>query len=215
MFGTHVSECSFRRVDLRDTALGGLDGLKRNAFERVDFTKADLRGSAHGSADFRHCDFSRAKLKKVDFRGDVFEDCRFAGLLDEVTFARFCFTHRDKPLPPNEMTRVDMRDAVLRWVSFQDQDLRTALLPDDDDHIVLEQAPRVLAAVAAHFAASASESDRRWSGFFEGIRAHVGSGSRTVFHRKDLLKVGGEETIRIVREINERVRAEASKAQPR
>jgi uncharacterized protein YjbI with pentapeptide repeats len=112
-WGMSIKNCTFRGTNLRDAALGGIDQGKRNSYRRVDFTKADLRGTAHESADVVDCIFVETNLRKVDFQGTVFVNCTFAGELDEVAFARFAF--RGESFPPNEMKGVDFRRAKLRW----------------------------------------------------------------------------------------------------
>lgn len=203
---------SFVRADLRDFSMGAVEG-RRNVFQSVDFSHADLRGSGHGSAHFARCNFANAKLAKVNFLGDVFEDCRFAGVVREVEFARTDFRvdglhpAPGEVIPPNEMRRVDMRDAKLRWVTFSDLDLDDALLPVDSEHIVVEQAPRVLAAVHRRFAESASEAESKWAPVFETMLRHVGRGYRTVIHREDLRELGGDDTLRVFLEVMEQVLA--------
>ncbi len=55
MWGTTIANTSFVGADLREAALGGVQSGKRNAFVTVDFTRADLRRTAHMSADMTDC----------------------------------------------------------------------------------------------------------------------------------------------------------------
>jgi uncharacterized protein YjbI with pentapeptide repeats len=143
IFGTTITDTSFRGATLRDATLSGLsaEGV-RNKFERVDFTKADLRGTAHLSADLIDCDFSRANLSQVDFKGDVFIGCRFEGVLNETIFHRHDVMNR--ALPPNEMKNVDFQRAKLRAVAFRELDLDSVQWPEDDENIVADDYPGVV-----------------------------------------------------------------------
>jgi uncharacterized protein YjbI with pentapeptide repeats len=128
MWGTSISNTSFKAADLRQAALGGVDNGKRNSFRRVDFTKADLRRTVYVSAEMLGCAFAQTKLAKVDFQGTVFVDCVFEGKLEEVQFHRHAF--RGEAFPPNEMKGVDLRKAKLKYVEFQGLDMRFVKLPE-------------------------------------------------------------------------------------
>jgi uncharacterized protein YjbI with pentapeptide repeats len=137
MWGTTIANTSFVRADLRQSALGGIatDGTTRNAFRRIDFSKADLRESAHISSDMLECTFAETKLSSVDFNGTVFVRCSFAGELKEVEFKDHAF--RGEAFPPNRMDGVDLRQARLRFVSFRRLDMTNVAWPEDADHIVI------------------------------------------------------------------------------
>jgi len=135
MWGTTIRRCSFKKTNLRNSALGGVDGTKRNVFEDVSFTETDLRGTVYVSPAFTRCTFVRCKLKKVDFQGSVFSDCRFEGNLDEVLFYRHAF--RGEAFPPNEMRGVDFSAAKLSFVEFRNLDMTDVRWPTDADHLVL------------------------------------------------------------------------------
>lgn len=117
VWGTKFSNVSFRSADLRDGSLGGVDRGERTSFRNADFTAADLRDIGCNAAEFVGCDFSHAKLDKVDFQSSTFTDCIFEGELREVLFYRRGF--EGEQFPPNEMTRVDLRGAKLRWSQFR------------------------------------------------------------------------------------------------
>jgi uncharacterized protein YjbI with pentapeptide repeats len=150
LWATRVSHVTFRGANLRNAALGGIHEGRRNAFLDVDFTKADLRGSAHGSADFERCTFHTTNLKKVDFQGSVFRDCVFVGKLDEVMFYDYMF--RGEAFPRNEMQGVDFSRAIFRNVEFRHLDMADVRWPVNDDHVVVDgyvpALDRVLALVA-------------------------------------------------------------------
>ncbi|HWL86727.1 MAG TPA: pentapeptide repeat-containing protein, partial [Polyangiaceae bacterium] len=142
IWGTNIVDTSFRGADLRKSALGGIDGGKRNAFERVDFSEADLRQTAHVSSDMTGCQFVRTKLAKVDFQGTVFTDCLFEGTLNEVLFYRHAF--RGEAFPANEMNGVDLRRTKLVHVEFRGLDMNSVAWPEDAEHVVLDDYPATL-----------------------------------------------------------------------
>jgi uncharacterized protein YjbI with pentapeptide repeats len=189
IWGTTIRNCSFRGADLRGSALGGIDNGKRNSFQKVDFTKADLRRTAHGSADMTACVFINANLSKVDFQGTIFVDCTFAGELREVLFYRHAF--RGEAFPPNEMKGVDFRRARFRYVEFRGLDMDDVQWPEDSDHVVVENykvaLDRMLEFVRhrsdtpAQVIASTLELDRKWAGPNQ---------RRGVINKADLLEAG-------------------------
>jgi uncharacterized protein YjbI with pentapeptide repeats len=137
LWAVDVQSVSFRAADLRDTVLGAtLDG-RWNTFERVEFTNADLRGTITPEASFRGCDFSGARLDKVEFQSD-FVDCRFGGPLDGVIFHS-----RSWPMPgarPGTRTfeNVDFGDAEFHWVEFRGFDLDTVTFPSAPGHVIVD-----------------------------------------------------------------------------
>jgi uncharacterized protein YjbI with pentapeptide repeats len=93
LHATTSGECSFRGADLSGTPLGAADVTgpfagRRNSFFEVDFSDADLSETVYVAAQFRRCDFSNAKLRRIGFGTSTFADCRFAGELREVQFWR-------------------------------------------------------------------------------------------------------------------------------
>lgn len=137
MWRTKVLNTSFRKSDLRKSALGGASPTEttRNSFRSVDFTNADLRQTAYISADMIDCLFAGTNLSKVDFQGTIFKDCVFSGLLNEVLFYQNAF--RGERFPPNEMKGVDFRKATFRHVEFRNLDMNDVKWPESNEHIVL------------------------------------------------------------------------------
>jgi uncharacterized protein YjbI with pentapeptide repeats len=149
---TTISESSFRGANLRDTALGaatvqGPYRGRRNTFLEADFTEADLRGTIYVAAAFEHCAFRNAKLLKVDFGTSTFTDCKFEGELKEVLFWRSDLSTRgfaEDAFPPNEMKGVDFSHARLRDVEFRGLNLDQVRLPNDGEHMIIENFAEVL-----------------------------------------------------------------------
>lgn len=170
LWGCDVSETSFATANLRDAVLGGTSP-KTTRYERVDFRRADLRLAIPGQADFFDCDFSDARLDKVEFYGCRIERCRFAGRLREVIF------NASGPSPANRqgsLVDVDFTGASLHGVGFQGYDLDRVRFPTDEGHLVLQDYPCTLERALAHLAsrrepqdlwlAALLEHDRKWLG---------------------------------------------------
>lgn len=153
LWGTVLTRCRFRRTDLRQACLGGLSGTRQCAYHKVDFSDADLRGIACSGAEFAECVFRNTKLTRVNFGGSSFTDCLFEGDLDEVCFNRTAF--RKEWLPPNEMKRVDLRRARLRYVEFRGLDMADVLFPEDEDHVIVDDYPATLDRLIEIFEADA------------------------------------------------------------
>jgi uncharacterized protein YjbI with pentapeptide repeats len=127
MWACCIRKTSFKRVNLREAALGTVLDERLNSFSDVDFSGADLRGSVYKACSFTDCDFSGARLENLDFQSSAFVRCRFAGQLSNVMFYRRGF--RCEAFPPNDMEDVDFSSATLRDVDFRGLDLERVILP--------------------------------------------------------------------------------------
>jgi uncharacterized protein YjbI with pentapeptide repeats len=202
VWGTKFSNVSFRSADLRGGSLGGVDRDERTSFRNVDFTAADLRDIGCNAAEFVGCNFTHAKLDKVDFQSSTFTDCTFEGELREVLFYRRGF--KGEQFPPNEMTRVDLRRAKLRWSQFRGLDLNDVLFPSDEDHIVIKDFPEALDRLLAFFRGRSDLASRCLFGYFESDQKWLGSRQRVgVLSKHDLMEMAGEEGLRTVMKIIE------------
>ncbi|MFI5456795.1 MAG: pentapeptide repeat-containing protein [Isosphaerales bacterium] len=204
LWGTKVSDTSFRSANLRESALGGVAPGTWNTFLRVDFTAADLRGTAYGSPEFVGCTFKDTRLAKVDFDGSRFTDCSFKGELKEVCFNRTSFMKGLEDFPPNEMLRVDLSHAQLRDVEFRELDLETVKFPADADHIVLENYPDTLDRLIEAFKGQTGLGSRGFAAYLACYRKWAGPRQkRGVLNKKDVLGMVGEEGLRRTEEIVE------------
>jgi hypothetical protein len=194
MWGTTVADTSFRSADLRKSALGGVDGKKRNHFRMCDFTKADMRQTAHVSADMTGCVFSDTNLSKVDFQGTVFEDCRFEGALSEVLFCRQAF--RGESFPANEMKGVDLSRAHLRYVEFRGLDMRDVRWPEGDDYVIIDDYVATLDRLLNVLKGGESVSHRKLGAILAMQRKWAGAHQRVgVLSKPDLIDVAGKQTV--------------------
>jgi uncharacterized protein YjbI with pentapeptide repeats len=199
---TEFAEVSFRSADLRGTVLGGTsdNDSRRNSFHDVDFTAADMRGTIYGAAEFVRCKFNHARLNKVDFQSSTFTDCSFEGELREVMF--YQRGYKGELFPPNEMKRVDLRRAKLRWSEFRGLDLDEVFLPTDQDHIVVENYPEVLDRLLAFFCARPDVGSSALAAIFENHKMWLGAKQRVgVLNKRDLVETAGEEGLQAVMKV--------------
>jgi uncharacterized protein YjbI with pentapeptide repeats len=197
VWGTTFAKVSFRFADLRDAALGGIAGYGLNIFRDVDFTGADLRGSAHFAAQFERCKFIHTKLDKLDFQSSNFTDCVFEGELREVQFFRTGF--KAEQFPPNEMKRVDFRRAKLRWSEFRGLDLDDVFFPEDEDHLIIRNYPAALDALLGYFGSRTDLPSQRLHAVFEIHRKWLGPRQRVgILNKHDVMEMAGEDGLRTV-----------------
>jgi len=211
-FGTTFRNCSFRKADLRRSGLGaplqtGPSGYRRNIFAGVDFTEADLRQTIYIAAGFERCVFRNTKLVKIDFGNSTFTDCQFEGELREVQFWRSnLFLRPELPadaFPPNEMLNADFSRAKLRNVEFRGIDLSNVRLPNDADHIIVQnygitldkliEALRKDGDRTAMILIAAFEIDRKWAV----------PGSPGVLNKHDLAEAGDDAVERVMKLLKE------------
>jgi uncharacterized protein YjbI with pentapeptide repeats len=191
MWNTSVEDTSFRKTDLRNAALGGVDGQKRNSFRRVEFAHTDLRGTVWFSSNMTHCTFDHAKLKSVDFHGTVFEDCTFVGDLEDTTFYRHA--SGGDAFPPNEMKNVDLRRAALHFVGFRGLDMTSVKWPDGEDHVVVHDYPAKLDKLLVFLRDRTDDASRGLVGLIQDSRKWIGPRQRTgIISRHDLVEIGGK-----------------------
>src|ERR1700722_16817015 len=199
---TDFADVSFRSANLRGAVLGGTseNDDRRVTYHDVDFTAADMRGSIYGAAEFVRCKFNHSKLNKVDFQSSAFTDCSFEGELREVLFYHRGFDC--ERFPPNEMKRVDLRRAKLRWSEFRGLDLDEVLFPDDDDHIVVDNFPEAIERLLSHFRGRSDLVSRTLVGCFEMEKKWLGSRQRVgVLNRRDLIESVGEDGLQAVMQL--------------
>jgi uncharacterized protein YjbI with pentapeptide repeats len=200
LWTTTVSETSIRSADLRKSALGGVQDGRRNTFRKVEFINADLRQTSYVAAEFVGCTFKDTRLDKADFQTSTFTECTFEGELREVLFHRRGF--KGEAFPANEMTNVDFSRAKLRWVEFRGLDLETVRFPEDDDHLIVDDYPRVLDRLLERASGRDDVASKRLTAVLLNKRKWVGAGQhRGVFNKSDLLEIVGEEGLRSVLEI--------------
>lgn len=192
MWSTTISDTRFTAANLRGSLLGGVQDGRRGGFHGVDFTQADLRGTIYKATEFVDCTFRDTRLDKVEFNTSTFTDCRFEGVLREVIFDRTGF--QGEAFPPNEMTRVDLSRATLRWVGFRGLDLATVRFPEDDRHVIVSDYRATLDRLIQAFGGPTDLSSRRLATYFKHHLKWAGAHqSRGVISKDDVLEMAGPD----------------------
>jgi uncharacterized protein YjbI with pentapeptide repeats len=145
LWGTTVVDSSFRAAVLRESSLGPPPSPKltlsrgmrrsRSTYTRVDFSEADLRGAHALTGMFVDCNFSRARLDKVDFGFSYLVRCQFAGDLTDVEFS----AADERGSAAETLEDVDFSDAELRFVAFRRLNLDRVKLPTSPNHIIVRR----------------------------------------------------------------------------
>jgi hypothetical protein len=196
MWTTRIEDVTFRSTDLRQSALGGIVENHTNAFHRVSFIECDMRQTAYTSARFSECTFRSTRLDNVNFQGSIFEDCTFEGELKEVCFNRTGFGA--EKLSPNDMVRVDFSRASLRSVEFRNLDLNEVRFPTDEEHIVLNNYPRMLDIVLQKLQTQDGMTSKKLAAYLGVYRRWAGPRQqRGSLNKNELLEVGGEQGLRL------------------
>ena len=112
-----LTNISFDGSDLRDAVLDGANGSSPSSFVDVNFCKVNLESTGGGLPLFRNCDFSNANLRKVDFDGARFENCKFAGLLYDVAFRPHASIYVASACPGSAWTQRSSRIEWSLWIS--------------------------------------------------------------------------------------------------
>lgn len=172
LWGTNVSDCTFRRTDLRSSALGtGSWEGRRDSWLRVAFDRANLRQASFTAAVLDNCSFEKTSklLQLVDC--EVIE-CTFRGELDSLLIDGR--GHR-YPVDPSAFS-ADFRAATLRNSSITGYRLDEVSLPDQPDLAVIRHYPTALRSAVAWLGRSgATESEVRLGRIYE--RALISHGA--------------------------------------
>jgi hypothetical protein len=197
VWGSDFKDVSFRHANLRGAVLGGVVEGRWNKFHNVDFSFADLRGTNYEAAEFVGCTFKSTKLDNVDFESTTFTDCCFEGELREVLFYRHGF--RGESYPPNEMKRVDLSRAKLRWSEFRGLDLDEVRFPEGEDHLVVRNFPQLLETLISILKEKSDLGSKALAAVLAHKRKWLGSKQNMgVFNKDDLLETAGDEGLDLV-----------------
>jgi len=190
-----VTDTSFRGANLKKSALGGIQEGRRNLYQCVDFSEADLRQTAYKSAAFENCRFFNSKLVKIDFQGSTFTDCVFEGELREVLFHRRGF--QGESYPANEMLNIDFRGATLRHVEFRGLSLENVQFPNDSEHLVLTNFDSALDKAIGELKSQEDLGSRKLVAYLSVLRKWaVRNQPQGVLNTKDMIETGGLEGFR-------------------
>jgi len=201
-WGVHVQASSFVRADLDHGQLGaGADFWPvRSRWEQVDLRSADLRGVVTDSV-LRRVDFGSAKLRGARLGWSDLEDCRFAGVIVNLTIGQRPVARR----PTGWLLRgVDLRRATLREcqvigvdVGAPEVDIRW---PEGDGHWYVPDWPELVARVGSVLPAIDDPDLRRRAGtWHEFAVTDSGPGQRAAYIAEhDLRSLGGDPLVELV-----------------
>lgn len=213
MWDTRVADASFAGASLRDAAVGSWHDGRGNSWRRVSFAKADFRVGAATGAVFAECDFSAARLAKVQFEQCSITGCRFSGRLSGVVFDGRRLERRPEPGP----LEADFTGAVFEDVEFLGLDLSGVILPDDPDLRLIRKDRCVMERALALLGADDSLPARMLRGeFTNGLRSirDTAVPERTVFNRRDYVVSGGQELADLAERVLATAEAECQAASP-
>ncbi len=185
-----VADTSFAGADLREGALGTWHEGQRDTWRRIDFSKADLRGTSPSQGLFEDCDFSAANLTGVQFKQCALIRCRFAGELRDVLFDGRDLSRSPGPPP---MRGVDFSGASLRDVEFRGFDLEDVELPVSPGVFLVRRFRCVAEQGLTELQSDNSVTARKLKAILQnGIRGPGKPTDADVFNRADYVASGGE-----------------------
>lgn len=200
LWGTRISESSFKGANLKKSALGGVKDRKRNIYSDVDFSEADLRETVYKAAVFERCIFRNSKLVKIDFQTSTFTDCLFEGELRDILFYGRGF--QGEAFPPNEMVNVDFSQAKLRQVGFRGLVLDRVKMPHDEEHIVIPSLPKALDRMIDDLRRRDDVTAKKLIAFLNIDRKWIlPNQAQGVINIRDLAAVTGEEGVNLLRSV--------------
>jgi uncharacterized protein YjbI with pentapeptide repeats len=191
LWASTVVECDFSRTSLRQSALGNWHAQRGNAWQRVDFTRADVRGAVLTSSLFEDCKFDRTKLDGVSFDQCALRRCRFQGTLRRVTFDGRPLPDR---APPQPLQDVDFSDARFEDVEFRGLRIDHVTLPDDPDLYVVRNFRDVSLRALTLLGDGADVGSRMLRAEIENsLKMMRTTHEDAVLNRRDYVRSGGDE----------------------
>ena len=122
-YESNFDSCRFEGIDLSNSTFGSHKGT----YTKCIFEKCEFKGKEFNFTEFIDCDFIKTKFKKVNFNGSKFENCRFSGKFDDVTFNGIYDTNASKT---ECLKNVDFSEAIFgEFVNFYNCDLSTCIPP--------------------------------------------------------------------------------------
>lgn len=188
LWRTDVTRTSFVKAGMRGSVLGAWYEGRGVHYRNVDFSGADLRDSVFDSARLEDVDFSNGRLDRVSFEACDLVRCRFAGLLNEVTFYGPDMGFAN---PAPRFEDVDLSHAQLRWVEFRRIDPGRAQLPHDSEHVIVDNVVCVLDRALAALAGNESDAARGLRGVLKNRRKWLAPDQWTaIFNQHDFAEHG-------------------------
>lgn len=183
-----VTDSSFKRADLRNSALGPWSQQRGNVYFGVKFSQADLRNASSLAATYTDCDFSNARLDELDFKSSSLIRCRFSGMLRGVVFDGRKLSY-GKP-DPNPMEDIDLTTATLQMVEFRGIDVAQVHLPNDSSLRIIDNYPCVLECALQELAERSDMLSRGLRSQLSGEKQMLVPGQRHgLFNRNDMFVI--------------------------
>lgn len=207
LWSSTVTDCSFRKAELRGAAVGTWHNGLRNEWRRIDFSGADFRVGVTRSAAYEDCDFSGAKIVGVEFSQCTFTRCRFTGAISKVLFDGRDLSP-ERPAPP-QMRAVEFLDAMFRDVDFRGFDLEDVVMPMDPDVRVYRRARCVARRGVSMLDNDETKPARILRAVFNNrLRGPGDEREASIFNRRDFLAIGGQELVMLADDVLNRAEAE-------
>ncbi len=124
-YESSFERCEFKNINLSNSTFGSHKGLYTDCL----FDKCDFRGKEFNFTRFVNSVFNQCKLKKINFNASSFLSCKFAGLLEDVTFNGMYDSGKSE-FPT--LINVSFEEASFgEFVTFVNCDLSTCIPPKD------------------------------------------------------------------------------------
>jgi uncharacterized protein YjbI with pentapeptide repeats len=192
--GCRFDSVSFLKADVRGAAFLRLK-RQDTILQNVTFRESDMRTVVFDMPMIEGCDFSFANLKKVNFSGSRFKNCKFAGLVEEVFFRGYNPYQRRKIRNP--MESIDFSEAELRNVAFRDEiDLSKVKFPKDEECLVLYNQREVYLKARKVIEREWTGDHRKWAlGLMKNLYLKESKKGQHMdfYNKKDDMKYFGEE----------------------
>jgi uncharacterized protein YjbI with pentapeptide repeats len=122
-YQSNFEDCKFINVNLSNTTFGSNRGVYKGCL----FEKCNFKGKEFDFTEFINCDFVNTKMKNINFNGSKFDNCRFIGKIEDITFNGIYNTN---PNPSTCLKEVDFSQAVFgEFVTFFNCDLSICTPP--------------------------------------------------------------------------------------
>ena len=122
-FNCNFVDCIFDKVSFKNVAIGAEGGL----YSKCKFLNCDFKGRGFSYPHFQECLFSKCKLVNVNFNDSSFNNTKFIGKLEDVSFNGIYHKGDTKY---KVLEHVDFSEAEFgEFVNFYDCDLSTCIPP--------------------------------------------------------------------------------------
>lgn len=190
LWASEVSDSSFGRTDLRESAIGTWQDERRNVWRRVSFDMADLRGALLLGCYLEGCSFLKSRVSNAQFQHVTMRDCTFSGAMKDVLFD--CRDFLGKPVA-DALVNLDFTEATFEDVEFRGCRFDGLKLPQSQGIYPIPSFPRVARRVLDLLKDNPSVEARMLrSELTVALKLPGRDDSVGIFNRRDYLASGGE-----------------------